>query len=204
MAVRIDRSLETRARIISAARSLFREHGFGATTTDQIASRASVAKGTVFLHAGSKERLLLLVFEADLGYAVERALASVDVNAPLPRALAGVFGFFFQLYEEDVPLARQFVKEQAALQVGDAALMGITTRLLVGLEIVIQMRQRRGEVATDVDAAQAARTTFGLYYAVLLGWLGGWLPDAPSRDAELGASLDLLWRGLLIPRGDHA
>jgi TetR/AcrR family transcriptional regulator, cholesterol catabolism regulator len=197
MAKRSERTEETRARVVSAARSLFREHGFSATRVDQIASRAGVAKGTVFLHAGSKERLLLMVYGADLAYAAERALAAVDLNAPLPRALGGLFSVFFRLYEEDVELARQFVKEQASLHTRDHQLRGITTRLLVGLEVVIQVRQRRGEVAADVDVPQAARTTFAVYHAVLLEWLGGWLPDPAARDAELSASLALLWRGLL-------
>jgi AcrR family transcriptional regulator len=194
---RADRAADTRARIVSAARSLFREHGFAATAVDQIASRAGVAKGTVFLHAGSKERLLLLVYEADLGYAVERALSSADVNAPLPRALAGLFGILFRLFEEDVALARDFVKEQSGLRVGDAFLRPVTMRLLVGLEIAIQMRQRRGEVARDVDPAQAARVTHALYSDVLARWLSGELPEPSVRDAELAASMDLLWRGLL-------
>jgi AcrR family transcriptional regulator len=198
MAARTERSEETRARILSAARGLFRELGFAATTAERIASRAGVAKGTVFLHGVSKERLLLLVYEADLSFAAERALASVDQNAPLPRALAGLFGFLFRLYEEDIPLARQLVREQVALQVADHARMGTATRVLVGLEIVIQVRQRRGEVAPWVDPPLAARTSFGLYHAALHGWLGGWLPDPAARDAELLAGLELLWRGLLL------
>jgi AcrR family transcriptional regulator len=196
MAARADRSIETRSRIVSAARSLFREHGFASTTTDQIASRAGVAKGTVFLHAGSKERLLLLVYEADLGYAVERALGSADVNASLPQALAGVFLSLFRLYEEDTALAREFVREQNGLRVGDAAVRAVTQRLLVGLEMMIQVRQRRGELEPGVEIARAARATYALYQSVLVGWLGGWLPDPSERDTELLGSLELLWRGL--------
>lgn len=196
---RAERADETRGRIVSAARSLFREHGFDATRTEQIASRAGVAKGTVFLHAGSKERLLLLVFETDLGYAVDRALASEDVTAPLPRALARVFEVFFRLYGEDVELARRFVKEQAVLQPGEHPLTRVTGRFMVGLESLIRVRQRRGEVAADVDGTAAARACFGLYYAVLLGWLGGWIPDPAARDRELTGALELFWRGLLTP-----
>lgn len=196
MASRAEKAEETRARVVSAARSLFREHGFAATTVDQVASRAGVGKGTVFLHAGSKERLLVMTYQVDLGFAVDRALGSADVNAPLPRALAGIFISFFRLYEEDVALAREFIREQAFLQVQDHALRTVTTRLMVGLEMMIHARQRRGEVAGEVDAARAARTAFGLYYAILMAWLGGWLPDAETRDAELLAALELLWRGL--------
>ena len=55
--------------------------------------------------------------------------------------------------------------------------------------------------ATAAPASKQARAAcFGLYYAVLLGWLGGWLPDPESRDRELAASLDLFWRGLLTGR----
>lgn len=196
MPSRTERADETRVRIVSAARSLFREHGFDATTTDQIASRAGVAKGTVFLHAGSKERLLLLVFQTDLGYAVDRALSAEDVTASLPRALARIFEAFFRLYEENETLSRRFVKEQAVLQPGEHPLTAVTGRFMVGLESIIRVRQRRGEVAADLDGAQAARACFGLYYAVLLAWLGGWLPDAEARDRELVSSLELFWRGL--------
>jgi AcrR family transcriptional regulator len=196
MTRRTERAEETRARILSAARSLFREHGFDATSAEQIASRAGVGKGTVFLHAGSKERLLVMVYQADLGFAVDRALASADVTAPLPQALAGVFGYCFQLYEEDTRLARELIREQSLLPVQDQALRSVTTRLLVGLEMLIHSRQRRDEVGSGVDAALAARTSFGIYNAVLLAWLGGWLPDPAARDAELLAALQLLWKGL--------
>ena len=47
--------LEKRARIIAAARALFKHKGFDATTTQEIAAAASVASGTIFTYARTKE-----------------------------------------------------------------------------------------------------------------------------------------------------
>src|SRR3954465_13861226 len=112
---RKEASEETRGRIVAAARELFRERGFDATSAEQIAERAGVAKGTVFLHGGSKERLLLMAYEADVLETATRALAAVDPAQPLAAALHGIFSHFFRLYERDLKLARRFVKEQVVL-----------------------------------------------------------------------------------------
>ncbi len=51
-------SLETRQAILAAARSLFIEHGYVATTLEQIAEHAGVSKPTVFASVGTKRSLL--------------------------------------------------------------------------------------------------------------------------------------------------
>ena len=50
---------KTRERILEAAIQVFEERGFGAASVDQIAQRAGVAKGTVYLHFPSKEALFV-------------------------------------------------------------------------------------------------------------------------------------------------
>jgi len=47
-----------RERLLEAARSLFAERGYAATTTAQLAREAGVAEGTVFHHFASKRALL--------------------------------------------------------------------------------------------------------------------------------------------------
>ena len=53
--------LQKRARIFTAARTLFAEHGYAEVTTQQIAEHADVAAGTVFRYAATKAELLLMV-----------------------------------------------------------------------------------------------------------------------------------------------
>ena len=81
---RRERARQTkRRRIARAAAELFRQHGFDATTTEQIAERADVAKGTLFLYAKTKARLLLLVYEAEIEDAVAAALRDLQPDAPI-------------------------------------------------------------------------------------------------------------------------
>lgn len=65
----------TRQAIADAARALFRERGFHATTIDDIAQRADVAPRTFFRYFPSKESLLFAHTEEKLRSARERVLA---------------------------------------------------------------------------------------------------------------------------------
>ena len=55
---RAARTRATRRRIVDAAADLFVEHGYGATTLEQIAARAGVAVQTVYFHFGNKRTVL--------------------------------------------------------------------------------------------------------------------------------------------------
>lgn len=194
---RRQRAEETRARVAAAARRLFEERGFESVTTDEIAAAAGVAKGTLFLHAPTKERLLLLAYERELARVAERAVARIPDELPLPEALGRVFGRFFQMYGESPGLARRFVREVQFLSPDEAPGLEAIRRAFLGrLAALIVERQRRGEIAADVDPPLAASVSFLVYYGVLTGWLNGLLPRA-ERDRALEASLALVWRGLL-------
>jgi len=190
---RQERSVETRGRVLAAARELFRERGFDETSADQIAERAGVAKGTVFLHGGSKERLLLLVYEADIIATATRALESVRPGQTVAAALQAVFTHFFRLYERDMSLARRFVKEQVVLPHQENPLAPVTLDFVARLADLIAERQTSGEVHPDLDARLAAQISYALYSGVLVGWLSGWIPDAGLRDRILAGSLALHW-----------
>jgi len=52
------RSIATRARVLTAARDLSHRHGLEVVTADAVAKEAGVAKGTVFAHFGDMDGLL--------------------------------------------------------------------------------------------------------------------------------------------------
>src|SRR4026208_154836 len=92
---RREREREAKRRgLARAAAELFHEHGFDATTTEQIAERADVAKGTLFLYAKTKARLLLLVYAAQIEDAVAEALRSLQPDAPIVESLVALFSHF--------------------------------------------------------------------------------------------------------------
>jgi AcrR family transcriptional regulator len=59
--VRAELARENRRAVLRAARDLFVEHGYGATTIEQIATRAGVSKPTVFNSVGNKVELFRTV-----------------------------------------------------------------------------------------------------------------------------------------------
>ena len=63
MVSQAERRAGTVAAILAAAQQLFAKRGFAATTIDDIAGRAGVAKGAVYHHFGSKEEILERVLD---------------------------------------------------------------------------------------------------------------------------------------------
>lgn len=80
--------------IVAAARRLFAERGFSATSIDEIARAAGVAKGGVYHHFDNKEQLFELIFrtiEDELYDAVVRAVPRRGTAAD--RLVAGTRAF---------------------------------------------------------------------------------------------------------------
>ncbi|MBO0984156.1 TetR/AcrR family transcriptional regulator [Rathayibacter sp. SD072] len=77
-------------RIEQAARALFAERGVGGVTTQQIADRADVAIGTLYLYAATKAELLIMVQNRKFGAAIDDGLAAARAPArdALERVLA--------------------------------------------------------------------------------------------------------------------
>ena len=65
-------------RITAAASELFAEHGVDEVTTQQIADKADIGTGTLFLYAKTKGELLLLVQNANYAEALERGRADAE------------------------------------------------------------------------------------------------------------------------------
>ncbi|WEK60786.1 MAG: helix-turn-helix domain containing protein [Candidatus Microbacterium colombiense] len=76
-------------RIIAAASELFAAHGVDEVTTQQIAERADIGTGTLFLYAKNKGELLLLVQNANYAVALESGIAAAeDVTDPADAIMA--------------------------------------------------------------------------------------------------------------------
>jgi AcrR family transcriptional regulator len=85
---RQEQAAATRHRIASAARKLFAERGYGATTLAAIAAEAGVAEPTVYAVFGSKKGFLLALrqqmhAELDLPTLTTQALAAPDARRKL-------------------------------------------------------------------------------------------------------------------------
>ena len=70
---------DKRRRILAAASELFAARGVGGVTTQQIADRADVAVGTLFLYASTKAELLIMVQNEKFAAAIELGLTAEAV-----------------------------------------------------------------------------------------------------------------------------
>ncbi len=68
------------AELISAALDLFVERGFAATRLEDVAARAGVSKGTLYLYFPSKEDLFKAVVRGGIVPAIERAEKQFEVH----------------------------------------------------------------------------------------------------------------------------
>ncbi|MFK4807721.1 TetR/AcrR family transcriptional regulator [Microbacterium sp. ZW CA_36] len=76
-------------RITAAARELFTEHGVDEVTTQQIADKADIGTGTLFLYAKNKGELLLLVQNSSYVDALAEGRAAAEAVAdPLEAVIA--------------------------------------------------------------------------------------------------------------------
>lgn len=182
---------EKRRRILAAAGRLFRRKGFAATTTQEIATAAGIAAGTLFLYARSKEDLLLLVFMDEMQEVIGRAFATVPAEAPLVDRLMHIFGVLADYHAEDVRLARAFIREIAFNEDRERRreVMGVRTAINAGAGRLIEQAQRRRELSRDLDPGDAAQVYFSVYFLLLQNWLNDDI-DRDRFDALLRRRLE--------------
>ncbi|GEO86048.1 TetR family transcriptional regulator [Ciceribacter naphthalenivorans] len=83
---------ERRAEILAAAFSLFSERGFAATRIEDIATRAGIAKGTVYLHFPDKEALFTSLAAGMASPILARMSAMTASDAMAPKTIiAGLY-----------------------------------------------------------------------------------------------------------------
>ena len=181
------------ARIERAARTLFSKQGFEATTIRQIAEAADIGLGTVFSYAANKNDLLVLIFQDEVGRAVDRAFATVPGTPLLDRVLH-VFDAIIAHHRESPGLARVFVKETPFIDDRRRGIADFMRNLFAGLVGFVEQAKSRGELELDVPAALLVRNLFAIYFQHMQVWLSGRGPEFEER--RLRDALELQLRGL--------
>jgi len=183
---------DKRSRIEGAARRLFSQQGFEATTIRQIAEVAGIGLGTFFSYAANKNDLLVLIFQDEVGRAVERALATAP-DRPLLDKVLHVFGAISAHHRQNPGLARVFVKETPFIDDRRHGIADFMRMLLTGVAAFVEEAKERGEIEDDVPALPLVRNLFGIFFQHMQIWLR----DGGALDArELRKALELQLRGL--------
>src|SRR3954451_12816922 len=103
--------LDKRERITAAARELFTEHGVDDVTTQQIADRADIGTGTLFLYAKSKGELLLLIQNSAYADALAKGRADAAESTGLLDAIMAIIRPVVECNRKQIDNGRTYLRE---------------------------------------------------------------------------------------------
>lgn len=159
---RSERKRKTRAAVLRSARALFAERGFEGTTIRDVAARAGVAVGTVFLHCPDKGALLAATLDDQIERTLTKAWSSLPAG-DVRRRLRHVVGALYRMYARSPALSRVLIKE-SLFSAGDEVAGARLDAFLRGLA---ELLAASGELRAG-DPELAARAVFAAYFAVLV------------------------------------
>jgi AcrR family transcriptional regulator len=196
------RSADRPAEIVAAALAVFSEKGFAAARLDEIAARAGVSKGALYLYYETKED----IFRAVVSQAVAPGLAPVRVAI---AGFDGPFGQFLQTFANAAVavLAHGPIGPIAKMIIGESRNFPELARLwhdevagpmLAAMGGAVARAQARGEVRAGDPRLYALQIAAPLLMGAL--WRETFVPvGAPPVDAEklVRQHFDTLAHGLL-------
>lgn len=176
-----------------AARDLFVEKGYDATTTRAIAKRAGVGLGTLFTYAVDKRDLLFLIFNDELIELASQAFAKEHSASALADRLVAVFRDFYAYFARQPHLARFLLRELTFYTHGREArrFQAHRDQIVVGIAALVRRARDEGVIATVEDDAMVARAIFDIYTAEIRRWIAD-----DSRASNLAQGLATLRRML--------
>ena len=195
--------LERRRRIEAAARAVFREKGYDAATTREIAARAEVSIGTLFAYAADKRELLTMVYRDELQDLTETTFVTVPADASLLEQLIHVFAPRFAYWNADPALARHAVRETFAAIYpphGAASEAAVAPEHLLRTRLsgLIAASQQAGRLTPGDDPELIARLVLDVYLSENRAWLAEPQPELDRGVARLRATLALALRALIL------
>ena len=184
---------ETRRRLVKAGLRLFREKGYDATTVEQIAEAADVAKGTFFNYFETKEAILPVLAEWRLRQLADALSPEQGAPAsPVARIKLALCLVAEDPLSDPVMMRRLFAARRHRLDVRPVHAL---TNLLADQ---VRQAQAAGEIRTDLAPAYLGGVIRALFFQQLMTWHCGHRP-APLPEL-LDRVVDLLIDGVAGPR----
>ncbi|MFD9123741.1 TetR/AcrR family transcriptional regulator [Kitasatospora sp. NPDC059571] len=186
----------TRQKLYEAAVTLIAEQGFSATTVDEIAERAQVAKGTVYYNFASKTEL----FEGLLRHGTGLLTDSLQQAAAGRPPIEGVDAMIRAglVFIADYPsFAQLFVAETwRTNRTWHDSLRIMRDGAVAVVADVLDEAVRDGQLSADLDTQLTASALFGMVLVVALDWLA-FQPERSLDDVH--AALVRLVHGRITP-----
>lgn len=157
--------------ILDAALSVFAERGYEAARLDDVAAKAGVAKGTLYLYFDDKEKLFEEVVRGAVAPVVER-LSMLAAAPEMP--IGDVLGAVFHMFEKDVLSTRRkliirlIISEGPRFpQIAEFYYRDVIGRIMPLVRTLAKQAVQRGELSTDAIARYPQLVAAPLLLAII-------------------------------------
>jgi AcrR family transcriptional regulator len=188
---------QRRREILDAAREEFFEHGFHAPTVDDVAARAEVSKGTIYLYFVSKEEILAHLLLEGLEFLLDEMQAAYEPDAGQPEgtleSLANAYLHFCQANPSYFRLIMAFDRGRFEESISGKLYRKVLNKSLQGLNLLaqtIELGKASGTFQVD-DPWLAAGTVWAALNGVLV------LMAHPLRQRLLRTDLESMFQATL-------
>jgi AcrR family transcriptional regulator len=191
--------LETRNRVLTAARELFAEEGFANATIRKIADRAGVAPGSVFTTFANKDDVLATIIAEkyrDLARRLEAAVPppGADRRMQLKHLFDTAYGFEFDrlpLIVSQIGASWSWSREFEAFNRSGLA------PIASALQRILEQAIAQGELRADTDVPFTSDLLFGVY---LRNYRLAWYEDLPLEEvcARMHRQIDVIFDGVAL------
>jgi AcrR family transcriptional regulator len=195
---RAEQSGARRDAILAAALKEFSASGFAATRLDDVAKRAGVAKGTIYLHFRDKEMLFQELIRSALSPMVATIEAAPAVDLPL-RAITQMLAtrFVQEVYGTDRKHVVRLVLAEGRRfpKVAEFYYREVVARAMAAMRKLVARAVERGEISGDAIGRFPQLIVAPILVAIV--WEG--LFDRFEKldpEAMLRTHFDLLFKGL--------
>ena len=191
------RAAETRLRLFRCALELFAERGFSNVTVEDITEAADVGKGTFFNYFESKDSVLGVMAEIQLGKVAEAVAEAASGKQTIRTVLRRVF---LRLAEEpgrNPNLARTLISFFVANEPVRAIIEDRLSEARMRIAQIVAAGQERGEIAAHLNKDEVALHL----QEALLGTVVMWsLKGEPEFEAWVEDSFQHFWRAIAATR----
>ena len=189
------RAAETRVRLFRCALQLFSERGFPNVTVEDITEAADVGKGTFFNYFASKDHVLGVMAEIQLGKVAEAVALAAEGKQTIQSVLHHLFLRATEEPGRSPDLARALVSSFLASEGVRKIIEHNMQRGRKMIAEIVAAGQKRGEIDPHLKKEKVAIQVLQTFMGTVLLWS---LHEKPALNVWIEDSFQHFWRAIAV------
>jgi AcrR family transcriptional regulator len=164
---------QRRNAILNAARKMFFEKGFRDVTVENIARKAELSKGSVYLHFSSKEEIYTQILLNDINKFNKKSFQIFEDGksaAELVMDFAFIYVDFFLNDRELFRMMMTFMLHTGDMNLTESVnqhIIEVTNNTVTIIETILQQGIEKGEFPSDINLRQSRNALWGLLNGII-------------------------------------